>query len=190
LDALDFVPNESDTEWQIIGNDQKGCTAGLCEFSHTLNLPTGARIVNFRVEGCIYSPYPSGLEVRLRSCSVGAACTDLDSVTASGTGCGPWSKPVSFTVNNYQSYYVVTVLSYGSTSFRGAKVHYDLQVSPGPATPTFGDVPTSSGMYKFVEALAASGITGGCGGGNFCPNNPVTRGQMAVFLASALGLHW
>ncbi|MCP6768680.1 S-layer homology domain-containing protein, partial [Klebsiella pneumoniae] len=26
------------------------------------------------------------------------------------------------------------------------------------------------------------GITGGCGAGNFCPGNPVTRAQMAVFL--------
>jgi hypothetical protein len=41
-----------------------------------------------------------------------------------------------------------------------------------------------------VEAIWASGLTGGCGGGNFCPNNPVTRGQMAVFLAKALGLSW
>jgi hypothetical protein len=24
----------------------------------------------------------------------------------------------------------------------------------------------------------------------YCPDNPVTRGQMAVFLATALGLHW
>ena len=26
------------------------------------------------------------------------------------------------------------------------------------------------------------GITAGCGNGNYCPNNPVTRQQMAVFL--------
>lgn len=31
----------------------------------------------------------------------------------------------------------------------------------------------------FVEY---EGITGGCGGGNYCPENPVTRAQMAVFL--------
>jgi hypothetical protein len=37
----------------------------------------------------------------------------------------------------------------------------------------------------FVERLAAEGITGGCGNGNFCPNDPVTRAQMAVFLVAA-----
>jgi hypothetical protein len=63
-------------------------------------------------------------------------------------------------------------------------------VSDPPATPTFGDVPVSHPFYQFIEALAASGITGGCGGGSYCPDNPLTRGQMAVFLAKALGLHW
>jgi hypothetical protein len=48
-------------------------------------------------------------------------------------------------------------------------------------------VPPSNVFHKYVEALAASGITGGCGGGNFCPDGPVTRAQMATFLAKALG---
>jgi hypothetical protein len=63
-------------------------------------------------------------------------------------------------------------------------------VSDPPATPTFGDVPTSHPLYPFVEALAKSGITAGCAGGNFCPDAPLTRGQMAAFLSKALGLHW
>jgi S-layer homology domain len=63
-------------------------------------------------------------------------------------------------------------------------------VSDPPATPTFGDVPSSHPFYQFIEALAKSGITGGCGGGNYCPDTPLTRSQMAVFLSKALGLHW
>jgi hypothetical protein len=63
-------------------------------------------------------------------------------------------------------------------------------VSDAPATPTFGDVANSHPFYQFIEALAKSGITGGCGGGSYCPDVPLTRGQMAVFLAKALGLHW
>ena len=59
------------------------------------------------------------------------------------------------------------------------------------SAPTFGDVPETHPFSRFIEALAASGITGGCGdGSNYCPNAPLTRGQMAVFLAKALGLHW
>jgi hypothetical protein len=55
---------------------------------------------------------------------------------------------------------------------------------------TFGDVPTNHQFFRFIEALVSSGITSGCGGGNYCPNDPVTRGQMAVFLSTALGLHF
>jgi hypothetical protein len=44
-------------------------------------------------------------------------------------------------------------------------------------------------VLQFVEALVASGITAGCGNGNFCPDAPSTRRQMAVFLTEALGLH-
>ena len=69
-------------------------------------------------------------------------------------------------------------------------VRYRLQVSPPPEAATFGDVPTSHPFFQFVEALASSGITAGCGNGNFCPDQPLTRGQMAVFLSKALGLHW
>ncbi len=38
----------------------------------------------------------------------------------------------------------------------------------------------------YIEALVAEGITTGCGDGLFCPDDPVTRGQMAAFLTRAL----
>jgi hypothetical protein len=47
---------------------------------------------------------------------------------------------------------------------------------------SFPDVTTSNQFYKFVENLFHNGVTGGCAGGNYCPTNPVTRAQMAVFL--------
>ena len=75
-------------------------------------------------------------------------------------------------------------------SFGGVQISWRRTVSPPPVTPSFGDVGTSHPFYPFIEALVGSGVTAGCGNGNFCPNKPLTRGQMAVFLAKALGLHW
>jgi hypothetical protein len=46
----------------------------------------------------------------------------------------------------------------------------------------FGDVPPSYWSAAFIKQLAAEGITTGCGNGNYCPEHPVTRAQMAVFL--------
>ena len=58
--------------------------------------------------------------------------------------------------------------------------------APPPATGTvFGDVPSDAFAAAWIEALAAEGITGGCGGGNYCPTSPVRRDQMAVFLLKA-----
>ena len=47
---------------------------------------------------------------------------------------------------------------------------------------SFPDVPTSHPFYKYIENLFHNGVTGGCAGGGYCPSNPVTRAQMAVFL--------
>src|SRR5262245_15632881 len=95
--------------------------------------------------------------------------------------------------NNLDHQFVLTLEQAPSPRpqfFGGVEVWWHRTVSPAPAVATFADVPTSHIFFQFVEALAASGITGGCGGGNFCPDAPVTRGQMAAFLAKALGLHF
>jgi surface protein len=60
--------------------------------------------------------------------------------------------------------------------------------APPAATGLFSDVPTDFWAAVWVEQLIAEGITGGCGGGNFCPSQPVTRAQMAVFLVTAFNL--
>jgi hypothetical protein len=57
--------------------------------------------------------------------------------------------------------------------------------TPPPCVPgqeMFNDVPASSPFCPWIEELARRGITGGCGGGNYCPSASVDRAQMAVFL--------
>ena len=65
------------------------------------------------------------------------------------------------------------------------KGYHGLCFVPPPCTGTFSDVPCPSTFADWIEELAAEQITGGCGGGNFCPQNPVRRDQMAVFLLKA-----
>ncbi len=62
------------------------------------------------------------------------------------------------------------------------KAKHGLCYVPPPCAGDFPDVPCPSLFADWIEALAAEGITTGCGGGLFCPNNLVTRRQMAVFL--------
>ncbi len=96
------------------------------------------------------------------------------------------NRPDALTMTQY--YLAADVAQ--DTSFAGCYLFWRRQVTPAPATATFNDVPTDHWAFQYIEALSASGITGGCGGGAYCPDNPVTRAQMAVFLAKALGLYY
>src|SRR6266542_1384408 len=53
----------------------------------------------------------------------------------------------------------------------------------------FSDVDTAAFYHDDVHWLKEMGITLGCGGTLFCPNDPVTRGQMAAFLHRASRVH-
>jgi hypothetical protein len=58
-----------------------------------------------------------------------------------------------------------------------------LLFTPGPGE--FFDVPQANPFHDAIHTISTLGITAGCGGGNFCPDSPVKRSQMAVFLLKA-----
>jgi S-layer family protein len=162
-----------------------------------VHLPTGALITSVRVN---YFDNVVGTEPSIGFYQVGptgALISVLPTVFPVFSG---GNNTVTFVlgtphqvVNSTNSYQWLVILGRTATTTTGVnsfEVFYRLQVSPAPATATFSDVPVGSGQHRFVEALAAAGITGGCGAGLYCPNDPLTRGQMAVFLSVALGLHF
>jgi hypothetical protein len=62
------------------------------------------------------------------------------------------------------------------------KSEHGSSYAPPTCGGVFADVPCPSPFADWVEQLAAEGVTGGCGGGSYCPSDSVTRAQMAVFL--------
>ncbi len=60
--------------------------------------------------------------------------------------------------------------------------------TPPPCTGMFTDVPCSNFFAPWVEELARRNTTAGCGASTYCPADPVTREQMAVFIARMFGL--
>ena len=131
---------------------------------------------------------PSGTLVNLLGSS-----TFATTGVAAQPGCAVFTAtlPTPETIDNANNTYFFNVGSDGfSPSFTSMRAFYVLQVSPAPATATFGDVPTSHPFFQFIEALKASGITAGCSATQYCPDAPLTRGQMAVFLSKGLGLHF
>jgi hypothetical protein len=141
------------------------------------------------------------LILNVYDCSWNGSCGTVPIATlthAANSGCSAesTSSVIVATVNNYLDEYLLDVVfpsggpTNGDINLAGAIIGWKYQVSPAPAVATFPDVPPSDPGFQYVEALVASGITAGCGGGNYCPDNTLTRRQMAVFLSKALGLYW
>ena len=66
--------------------------------------------------------------------------------------------------------------------------HLEVVVDPGSISPS-GFIDVSGHFFEpEITWLVEAGITTGCGSNRFCPDSPVTRGQMAAFLNRALDL--
>jgi S-layer family protein len=211
LSAWNFVPINSTTTYQYTLNPFGiyAANPGATNAFHAgLQLPEGALVDYLEVIVCDTTATGHVGAWILKANQTGPYTTlaafPYATTDAEAPGCvvrpltlsTPPAGGAPFTVDNASNVYTFEVgftEGFDATSsleLIGARVGYKLQISPDPATATFADVPVGHPFHRFVEALYASGITGGCGGGNFCPDQPVTRGQMAVFLAGALGLHW
>jgi hypothetical protein len=172
--------------------------SGNCGLVGSVTLPSGAVITGIEVDA--NDSLSNGQVVsNLLKCPVGASfCSILATATTGGTAIPGVTQvranlPSPHPVDNGANTYAFQVNLFGGSSnigLIGVRVFYRLQVSPAPAAATFSDVPSSHPFFQFVEALVASGITVGCGGGLYCVNSPITRGEMAVFLSKALGLHF
>jgi S-layer family protein len=171
--------------------------AGLT-FIASPHLPSGALLTYFELDSCDEDPV-SDVNANLYLCDDLGNCGDPIQRLSSADNaiaCGYTSADVSAAgvqVDNYRNQITVLVFTESgtvATRFAGVILGYELRVSPPPQFADFTDVPTNHPFFQFIEALYASGITSGCGNGNFCPDAPLTRGQMAAFLAKALGLQW
>jgi hypothetical protein len=179
------VPGAVTTYWGAI-HLPAGALITRIELDAVDDSPTGQiTVLVFRVN----SPGSAAIPLALAGVNTGISATP-------GSGIFPLNfigglTPADLTIDNVNYYYVIELnMDSPNLGFSNVRVYYTLQVSPAPAVATFGDMPTSHPFFRFVEALVASGVTAGCGGGNFCPDTLLTRGEMAAFLSKALGLHF
>jgi hypothetical protein len=70
------------------------------------------------------------------------------------------------------------------------RAKYGKNYTPPPATGKFADVPVGYWAAAWIEQLSNEGITSGCGTNplRYCPDDSVTRAQMAVFIVRTFGL--
>jgi uncharacterized repeat protein (TIGR01451 family) len=69
------------------------------------------------------------------------------------------------------------------------RANHASEFHPPAATGTlFTDVPLGTYLGDWIEELSREGISSGCGGGKYCPEGLVTRGEMAVLLSRTFSL--
>src|SRR5262245_29382547 len=161
-------------------------------FNHLVSSPTlpgGAKIVYLELDACDSSTIDAHVQVSLWNCDFVGNCDSTPFATATSTSdvaapCSNFSVVgLSQRVDNFLGQTLVDV-TFGAAddtnTLAGVIIGYVLEVSPAPKTATFNDVPTEHPFFQFIEALAESGVTGGCSAAPplYCPNNFVTRGQM------------
>ena len=172
------------------------CLTEGCQYFAGVSLPSGAFVTGLEIEGCDGDPLVQVGFFLGAHPPPAQPYTVISPVGVTGgvdtPGCALFPVAVGHTIDNLTGHYVVYVsTAYGiNVGFAAARIRYNLQVSTPPLTATFNDVPTGHPQFQFIEALVAAGITAGCGAGNYCPDASLTRGQMAVFLSKALGLHF
>jgi hypothetical protein len=201
INAAEFRPLVPSQEYQISFDLNLTAISGFTFYMAPVRLPSGALITNLELTGCDDDNLENHqLVVVLARVLDPNGVQETMATVASGPGCSSWSETsiANPAVDNPKySYYVMVVFTSGigpmygpDLRFRAVRLYWNRQVTPLDGAADFSDVPLGNTYRQYVEAATASGILNECAVGRFCPDNPVTRAQLALALAKALGLKY
>lgn len=203
LDAIDFRPSTTTGQYSIDpGSHWLTNIAGPSLFLAPVRLPSGALITGVEFAGCNFLAGDVIAVGLARALDPMGSAELMATVTVDNEPtCTFWVTEdiTSPTVNNYLYSYWVAVQFGQDVIFpphssnlrlRAVRIWWQRQVTPLDGTANFSDVVLSNPYRRWVEAATAAGILGPCASGRFCPDNPVTRAQLALALAKALGLQY
>jgi hypothetical protein len=184
----------SNVNWVTISYSSN-CCYGSVDYIVAAN-PGAPRIGTMTIAGQTFTVNQAGCTLALdrdHESFAGNGGTGTVNVTATA-GCG-------WTAGTISSFIHITS---GSSGTGNGAVQYSVDVNPGSTIRSdtitvagqtvtvyqginFLDVPSNDPFYADIGKLAARGVTLGCGSGNYCPNDPITREQMAAFILRAKG---
>ena len=165
-----------------------GITAGCLNGNYCPNDPvTRAQMAVFLLRGehgGAYVPPPATGTIFFDVGATDFAADWIEQLYAEGItgGCaGPSPQ-----TGNLPTYCPNAAVQRGQMAVFLLKVYEGVGHVPPPATGVFPDCPPGdpslAPLVPWIEELARLQVTVGCGNGDFCPNQPNTRGQMAVFM--------
>jgi hypothetical protein len=198
--GVGFAPGSSGMIYNVSGSVARAVNAIGGHFYSALDIPAGS-VIDFIGFNNLNDGTPNVMAIHLYVRDASGNVTPLyalDNTPHTSWATDINSVPLGILWAGSQGVGLTLILdmeiaaSSSTQYFASVDVWWKRTVSPAPGTASFNDVPTNHPFFQYVEALRASGITGGCNAAPplYCPDSPVTRGQMAVFLAKALGLSW
>ena len=181
-DAFSDVPPSNpyyDFIESVAYNDiTSGCGGGMyCPVSSVTRAQMAVMLLKSE-HGSTWTPPPATGTVFTDVHKSSFAAAWIEALAAEGitTGCGSGKYCPAAPVTRAQMSVFLLRTQHGS------------DYAPPPPTGIFGDLSLTGPFTPWIEQLSIEGITSGCGNGNFCPNQPNTRGQMAVFLVRTFSL--
>ena len=178
--------------WWLDGNAQ----AGLASLANNTEVINYARWGALVVPGGTVGTFKLDDYASQRSGNIGPALPFSD-VPTSGAGSSYWPfVQTMYAADAMPECAIGSFCPLGSVTRKEmAKIlllgRYGSNFTPPVcAVPTFADVPCAHPYADWINELAAQGITGGCGGGNFCPDGIIARKDMIVFLYAARAIFY
>jgi hypothetical protein len=173
--------------WQFIERLYSAGISGGCGISPLIYCPeaavTRAQMAVLLLSGkhgAAYTPPPVGASTGFSDVPItywAAAWIKQFALEGITAGCGPSLFCPDAAITRAQAAVFLLLGKHGSS-----------YVPPAASGMIFADVPINHWAAAWIEQLAAEGVTGGCGGGNYCPDAVVSRAQMAVFLVKIFNL--
>ncbi len=168
---------ESDIEWLAFSGITKGCNPPANTMFCPGDFVTRGQMAAFLVRALGYSDDGGGNKFTDDDGSVFESAIDKLATAGVTKGCNPPANtmfcPGDFVTRGQMAAFLVRALGYSDVG-GGNKFTDD----------------DGSVFESAIDKLATAGVTKGCNSPDntmFCPNDPVTRGQMAAFLHRALG---
>jgi hypothetical protein len=204
LAAQEFDPMDSGMTWNRgpfgIGSFRCRTGGGNLWFDANFGLPSGARLTIARM---FYDDNVNGQRIylfltRTRVSEAPGVAPTVTFIGPSGgvsspDGISRWGNvPITTntTIANRLDIYSARVNIGTNTCLIGVRLFWQRQIRTGLSNP-FSDIGGLPQEFQdSIKALAASGITTGTTPTTYSPFQSVNRGQMATFLARALGLYW
>lgn len=163
----------------------------------SVNLPNGAYISTMTMYGCVAPGSEMWAELHQSTLQEGGYPTDSGAAMVAmwnpltNMHCG-FASPsyVQVGVRAGFAYHLVVKTTHPEDFVELVVLNVEREMSPAPTVASFDDVPLQHWAFRSIEALRAAGITNGCTASTYCPEQFVTRAEMATFLNRALGLYW